>query len=52
MGNWVGAVGAVGLILIAVVHRLRIEERALNAALGDRYRAFVASRARLIPYVW
>jgi protein-S-isoprenylcysteine O-methyltransferase Ste14 len=40
------------LLLIAVIYRLRIEERALSAALGDRYREFAASRARLIPYVW
>jgi protein-S-isoprenylcysteine O-methyltransferase Ste14 len=52
LGNGVSAVGAVGLILIALVYRLRIEERALIAALGDHYREFAASRARLIPYVW
>jgi protein-S-isoprenylcysteine O-methyltransferase Ste14 len=52
IGNWVSACGAVSLILIALIHRLRIEERALNVALGDRYREFSASRARLIPYVW
>jgi protein-S-isoprenylcysteine O-methyltransferase Ste14 len=52
LGNWVSTIGAVGLLLIAVIYRLRIEERALSAALGDRYREFAASRARLIPYVW
>ena len=52
LGNWVGTVGAVGLVLIALVYRLRIEERALSAALGNRYREFAACRARLIPYVW
>jgi protein-S-isoprenylcysteine O-methyltransferase Ste14 len=52
LGNWVSAAGTVGLVLIALVYRLRIEERALIAALGDRYREFAASRARLIPYVW
>jgi protein-S-isoprenylcysteine O-methyltransferase Ste14 len=52
LGNWVSAVGSVGLLLIAVIYRLRIEERALSAALGDRYREFAASRARLIPHVW
>ena len=52
VGNWVSAVGAVGLVLVALVHRIRIEERALSAALGDRYREFAASRARLIPHVW
>jgi protein-S-isoprenylcysteine O-methyltransferase Ste14 len=52
IGNWVSTAGAVILVLIALIHRLRIEERALNAALGDRYREFAASRARLIPYAW
>jgi protein-S-isoprenylcysteine O-methyltransferase Ste14 len=52
LGNWVSAVGSVGLILIALLYRIRIEERALTEALGDRYREFAATRARLIPYVW
>jgi protein-S-isoprenylcysteine O-methyltransferase Ste14 len=52
MGNWVGAAGSVFLVLVALVHRLRFEERALTAALGDRYRVFAAGRARLVPYVW
>jgi len=52
LGNWVSTVGAVALVLVALTYRLRIEERALTEALGDRYREFAASRARLIPYVW
>jgi protein-S-isoprenylcysteine O-methyltransferase Ste14 len=52
VANWVSAAGAVGLLLVALVHRLRLEERALNEAAGTRYRQFAASRARLIPYVW
>jgi protein-S-isoprenylcysteine O-methyltransferase Ste14 len=52
VGNWLGAGGAVFLVLVAVIHRLRLEERALTAALGERYRDFAASRARLVPYVW
>ena len=46
------AAGAFGVVLVALIYRLRIEERALAAALGDRYREFAARRARLIPYVW
>jgi protein-S-isoprenylcysteine O-methyltransferase Ste14 len=52
VGNWVSAAGAVGLLLIAVLYRVRIEERSLNAALGDRYREYAATRARLIPHIW
>ena len=51
-GNGISAAGAFGLVLIALVHRIRVEERALIAAWGDRYREFAAGRARLIPYVW
>ncbi|SNY47398.1 methyltransferase family protein [Paractinoplanes atraurantiacus] len=50
--NWLGTVAAVTLVLIALLHRIRIEERALTAALGEHYRTFAATRARLIPYVW
>ena len=49
LGNWVSTAGSVVLAFIALVYRLRIEERALNAALGTRYRDFAASRARLVP---
>lgn len=52
VANWVSAAGAVGVLLIALVYRLRIEERALDDALGRRYRQFAATRARLIPHVW
>lgn len=52
VGNAVSAIGAVALILIGLLHRIRIEERALTATLGDRYREYAAGRARLIPHVW
>jgi protein-S-isoprenylcysteine O-methyltransferase Ste14 len=52
LGNWASTLGAVGVVLLGLIYRLRIEERALTAALGDRYRVFAASRARLVPYVW
>lgn len=52
VGNGLGAAGAFVLILIALIQRLRLEERALTDALGDRYRDFAAHRARLVPYVW
>ncbi|WIY02982.1 isoprenylcysteine carboxylmethyltransferase family protein [Amycolatopsis mongoliensis] len=50
--NWVSVAGALGVVLIALIHRIRLEERALDDALGDRYRQFAAKRARLIPHVW
>jgi protein-S-isoprenylcysteine O-methyltransferase Ste14 len=50
--NWVSAAGALVVLLIALIRRLRIEEHALGEALGDRYRQFAANRARLVPHVW
>jgi protein-S-isoprenylcysteine O-methyltransferase Ste14 len=52
LGNWVGALGSFAVLLAAVVYRLRIEERALIASLGDAYRSFVQDRARLLPFIW
>ncbi len=52
VGNWAGAAAATIMVSIALVYRLRREERALADALGDRYRDFAEGRARLIPYVW
>jgi protein-S-isoprenylcysteine O-methyltransferase Ste14 len=50
--NWVSAAGAVAVLLVALIYRLRIEERALEEALGGRYRQFAENRARLVPFVW
>ena len=52
LGNWVSATGSVVLVLVAVLFRIRIEERALTAAIGTSYGDFAAGRARLIPFVW
>lgn len=52
LANWVSAAGSVALVLVALLFRIRIEERALNAALGESYRDFADGRARLIPLVW
>ena len=50
--NWVGVAGMVLLPLAVFVWRIRAEERALLATLGDRYRAYAAQRKRLVPLVW
>lgn len=52
IGNWVSTGASVALVLTALVHRIGVEERALDAGLGDRYRDFCAGRARLVPFVW
>jgi protein-S-isoprenylcysteine O-methyltransferase Ste14 len=51
-GNWLSIIAAASLVAIGLVYRITVEERAMTAALGDRYRDFAAGRARLLPYVW
>jgi protein-S-isoprenylcysteine O-methyltransferase Ste14 len=51
-GNWVGACACFLLVLLALIYRLRREERAMIDALGDAYLDFAKDRARLLPYIW
>jgi protein-S-isoprenylcysteine O-methyltransferase Ste14 len=50
--NWLSLVALIVIPTIGLVVRIRVEERALLAALGEPYRVFSQSRARLIPKVW
>lgn len=50
--NWLGLLVLVALPAALVLWRTRVEEAALVAALGDRYRRYAASRKRLVPLVW
>ena len=52
LGNWAATLTAFAVLLAAVVYRIRIEERALIASLGDSYRVFAKHRARLVPFIW
>jgi protein-S-isoprenylcysteine O-methyltransferase Ste14 len=52
IGNWVGVLACSAWVGGALVYRIRVEERALSQALGERYRDFAATRARLVPFVW
>lgn len=51
-GNWVGLAGWTLLVLLPLLYRIRVEENALLAALGDRYRAYAAHHKRLVPLIW
>jgi protein-S-isoprenylcysteine O-methyltransferase Ste14 len=51
-GNWLGLAALAILPMVALVYRIRIEERALEAELGEAYRSFASTRARMVPYVW
>src|SRR5260370_3903638 len=37
---------------IGFVYRIRVEEAALSATLGDAYTTYASGRKRLIPFVW
>lgn len=51
-GTWLGLAAVVVLPGVALAYRIRVEERALAADLGEAYAAFAAARKRLIPFVW
>ena len=50
--NPVSLVGATLATLVGLVVRIRVEEEALHAALGNRYGDFCRTRKRLVPFVW
>lgn len=52
VGNWAGVLGSVVVVVAALLIRIRVEERGLIAALGQRYLGYAAGRARLVPFVW
>jgi protein-S-isoprenylcysteine O-methyltransferase Ste14 len=52
LGNWLALLAVAVAAIAGLVYRIGVEERALEDALGDRYRQFAATRKRLIPYVW
>ena len=50
--NWWSLLVIIIVPTIGLVIRIRVEEKALLDALGEPYREFSATRARLIPKVW
>jgi protein-S-isoprenylcysteine O-methyltransferase Ste14 len=51
-GNWLSLLALILPSAAGIVVRIRVEEAALTAALGDRYRDYARGRSRLIPLVW
>jgi protein-S-isoprenylcysteine O-methyltransferase Ste14 len=51
-GNWAALVVFMACGTAGVLYRIRVEERVLLAALGDAYRDYAATTARLVPHVW
>jgi protein-S-isoprenylcysteine O-methyltransferase Ste14 len=52
LDNWLALAFVAAATLCALVYRIGVEERALEAALGARFREYASTRKRLIPYVW
>jgi protein-S-isoprenylcysteine O-methyltransferase Ste14 len=50
--NWGSLAILSAAVAIGLVHRIRVEERALSKELGAKYQAFAATRKRLIPFIW
>jgi protein-S-isoprenylcysteine O-methyltransferase Ste14 len=52
LANWLGLMVFAVLMLAGLVYRIRVEERALQDELGDRWLAYARTRSRLVPFVW
>lgn len=52
LGNWAALLVLAVVPTVGIVTRIKVEERALTEGLGEPYRRFAATRARLIPGVW
>jgi protein-S-isoprenylcysteine O-methyltransferase Ste14 len=52
LGSWGSTLVLAAASFATYAYRIGVEERALAAVTGDRYRAFMRGRKRLIPYVY
>ena len=52
LGNWLSLACLVIVTTVALAVRIKVEERELTAGIGEPYRRFLATRARLIPGIW
>jgi protein-S-isoprenylcysteine O-methyltransferase Ste14 len=50
--NWLSLAALIVLPLAGLTYRIRVEETALSATLGESYRAYASGRKRIIPFVW
>lgn len=52
IGNWVSLVAVTVPIAWAFMRRIRVEEAALHAALGESYAAYARRTKRLVPFAY
>jgi len=50
--NWLSLLLAVALPVIALLFRIRVEEKELAASLGSEYVVYQQHTKRLIPWIW
>jgi protein-S-isoprenylcysteine O-methyltransferase Ste14 len=50
LGNWLGLLALLGCMSVAYAYRIRVEEAALIAALGEPYKQYVSRTRRLVPF--
>jgi protein-S-isoprenylcysteine O-methyltransferase Ste14 len=51
-GTWLSLAACLVVPLPAILWRIRVEEDELNRVLGEDYREYAATTARLVPRVW
>lgn len=52
LGNWGALIAAVSCLSFAYIYRIRVEEAALCAALGEPYKLYMRRTRRLLPFVF
>jgi protein-S-isoprenylcysteine O-methyltransferase Ste14 len=52
LGNWLSLVACCVVPLPAIVRRIHVEEAELERVLGDAYRGYQGTTARLVPRLW
>jgi protein-S-isoprenylcysteine O-methyltransferase Ste14 len=51
LGNWAGLLALLACVGIGYAYRIHVEEAALIAALGERYKNYMRRTQRLVPFV-
>ena len=52
LGSWLAALLMAGASFAVYVYRIAVEERTLLTVIGEPYRQFMATRKRLIPFLY
>ena len=50
--NWLSLAALILLPFAGLAYRIRVEEAALSAMLGEAYQAYADNHKRIVPFVW